>query len=235
MITKKQVEEIFSREITGDQFSDLLKCLKRFHINTPLLIAHFLAQVAHESGGLRWLIEIGSGRKYEGRKDLGNTNPGDGEKYKGAGGIMLTGKYNYLLFSEFVGDQKVMRGAKYVAENYPLTAAGFWWHDNNMNQLIRDGATCRKVSARVNGKDPANGLADRERYFKRACMVLGVKMNIDSGEIYTPNEEEAKTKTVKLDGDSKLARYAMDIRNLRRFVQFHRAQGVKNEKTNRNR
>ena len=47
-------------------------------INTPLRAAHWCAQIGHESGGLRWMEEIASGSAYEGRADLGNTQPGDG-------------------------------------------------------------------------------------------------------------------------------------------------------------
>lgn len=59
---------------------------EHFRINTPLRMAHYLAQIAHESGELRYTKELASGRAYEGRKDLGNTQQGDGVKYKGRGG-----------------------------------------------------------------------------------------------------------------------------------------------------
>ena len=51
-----------------------------FKVNTKDRQAAFLAQVGHESGQLRYSEEIASGRAYEGRKDLGNVNPGDGMK-----------------------------------------------------------------------------------------------------------------------------------------------------------
>lgn len=65
-----------------------------------------------------------------------------------------------------------MDGVDYVATNYPFTSAGFWWHLNGMNAFVDQGATCRQVSAKVNGRDPANGLVDRETYFARAVAAI---------------------------------------------------------------
>ncbi|MBN1207312.1 MAG: LysM peptidoglycan-binding domain-containing protein, partial [Myxococcaceae bacterium] len=61
-------------------------------INTKNQKAAFLAQLAHESGSLRYMEEIASGSAYEGRRDLGNTQPGDGVRFKGRGPIQLTGR-----------------------------------------------------------------------------------------------------------------------------------------------
>ena len=58
-----------------------------FGIDSPKRIAHYLAQVFHESGALRYVEEIASGEQYEGRKDLGNTQQGDGKRFKGRGFI----------------------------------------------------------------------------------------------------------------------------------------------------
>jgi putative chitinase len=79
---------------------------------------------------------VASGEAYEGRLDLGNTQPGDGPLFKGAGFLQLTGRYNYQRFADFVPDPRVMEGHTYVAENYPWMSAGHWWHRNNMNIMI---------------------------------------------------------------------------------------------------
>lgn len=97
---------------------------------------------------------------------------GDGVKYKGAGAIQLTGRYNYQRFADFIGDKNVMLGHTYVATKYPFTSAGFWWYENGMNPICDSGASCRQISAKVNGRDPANGLADREAYFARAVAAF---------------------------------------------------------------
>ncbi|MCA2711914.1 MAG: hypothetical protein IM473_20615 [Microcystis sp. M015S2] len=170
LVTRQQAESVYGRKMSDKQFNDLNSCLQRFEINTVPRIRHFLSQTAHESGGLRWMEEIASGSAYEGRRDLGNTSPGDGRKYKGAGVIQLTGRHNYQKFADFIKDQKVMQGHSYVAQVYPFTSAGFWWKNNNMNALCDRGATVREVTKRVNGG--YNGLSDRQRYYDKACQVI---------------------------------------------------------------
>jgi hypothetical protein len=66
-------------------------------------IAVFLAQIGHESGGLRYTVELASGQAYEWRKDLGNINPGDGARFKGRGWIQLTGRHNYRQAGKAIG------------------------------------------------------------------------------------------------------------------------------------
>ena len=180
LISKHEAEEIFGNAIRDNELKDLNKCLQNFQINTDLRIQHFMAQIAHESAGLKWMKELASGWAYDISNnpklatELGNFRHGDGPLYKGAGPIQLTGGKNYRGLAAFTGDNKIIeRGCNYVATYYPFTAAGFWWDKlNHMNTLCDRGATCREVSARVNGRDPANGLADRERYYKRACAVI---------------------------------------------------------------
>jgi hypothetical protein len=125
LVTMAQGTAVFTRAPSASQLADLNACLDRFKINTPARIRHFLAQVGHESGGLRWMIELASGDAYEGRQDLGNIRGGDGPRYKGAGAIQLTGRYNYQRFSDFIKDLDVMDGAAYVSTRYPFTSAGF--------------------------------------------------------------------------------------------------------------
>ena len=172
LVTMAQATAVFNRQPSASQLADLNACLRRFNITTPARIRHFLAQCGHESGGLRWMLELASGDAYEGRTDLGNTQRGDGPRFKGAGAIQLTGRFNYQRFADFIKDPQVMQGADYVATKYPFTSAGLWWHLNGMNQLVDGGASVRAVSARVNGRDPANGLNDRMAYYERALQQL---------------------------------------------------------------
>ncbi len=158
--------------ISDGQLADLNSCLNRFEINTHPRMCHFLSQTAHESGGLKWMKELGSGEEYNGRKDLGNIEPGDGPKYKGAGVIQLTGRSNYQAFANYIHDPKVMDGVDYVSTTYPFTSGGFWWHNNNMNALCDRGATVEEITRRVNGG--LNGLADRQAYYEKAIKVFPV-------------------------------------------------------------
>lgn len=168
MISKATAEHIFGTEIKPVELADLNKCLATFEINTPQRQRHFMSQISHESGGLRWLKELATGDDYEWRDDLGNNQAGDGRKYKGSGAIQLTGRANYQAFSDFIKDPRVMEGCNYVAEVYPFSSAGFWWRNNKMNALCdRPDVTVEMITRRVNGG--INGLDDRIHYYKKAC------------------------------------------------------------------
>jgi len=172
-VTAAQASAVYGRALSAEQLADLNECLYTFQITQNDYIRHFLAQTAHESGGLRYLVELYGGWRYEGRTDLGNTQPGDGPRFRGAGAIQLTGRSNYRRFADYIGDVRVVEeGAAYVAYKYPFSSAGFWWTDNRINDAIDGGANCRRVSRLVNGKDPANGLQDRLNYYAKALAVI---------------------------------------------------------------
>ena len=154
LASKQQLASVWfcSESLIADsEIKELNDCLKKFNILTPLRIRHFLSQTAHESGGGRWKQELASGSAYEGRRDLGNVQPGDGIRFKGAGYIQLTGRANYQAFSNYIKDLRVMQGCSYVAENYPFTSAGFWWLNNSMNALCDKNPSVEQVTLRVNG------------------------------------------------------------------------------------
>ena len=71
-------------EIIEGMGTSISATLDSYDINTPLRIAHFLAQVAHESDGFCTTEEYASGLAYEGRKDLGNLETNDGPPIQGA-------------------------------------------------------------------------------------------------------------------------------------------------------
>lgn len=168
VVTKEQLAYIWGcseGQIGNHEVAELNECLRTFGITTPSRMRHFLSQTAHESGGGRWKIELASGSAYEGRPDLGNTQSGDGPKFKGAGYIQLTGRANYQAFANYIRDPRVMEGCSYVAVTYPFTSAGFWWLNNNMNALCDSNPSVEQVTRRVNGG--LNGLSDRKKYHDR--------------------------------------------------------------------
>lgn len=170
LVTKEQLRAIGWKNVSDLVLKDLNSCLQKFNINTAARIRHFISQCSHESACGIYTKELSDGSAYEGRRDLGNTQAGDGKKYKGAGYLQLTGRSNYQALANYLGDQSVMKGVDYVANNYPWTSAGFWWMKNNMNSLCDSGADCITITKRVNGG--INGLADRQNYYNKCCSIF---------------------------------------------------------------
>ena len=113
-----------------------------------------MANMMHETCNFVYMKEIASGKAYEYRHDLGNTSQGDGPKYKGAGVLQLTGKYNYTRLSQALDDPKVMQGVNYVADVYPFTSARVWIEENDLLSIcLSQGfdACCRKINGGWNG------------------------------------------------------------------------------------
>ena len=103
-----------------------------------------------------YMKEIASGEAYNGRSDLGNTQPGDGPKYKGAGVLQLTGRHNYQRLANGINDQKVMDGVDYVSETYPFTSARIWIEENKLLDVcLTKGfdSCCVKINGGWNGYD----------------------------------------------------------------------------------
>jgi predicted chitinase len=158
--------------IPDNVISQIPDTAARFNITTNLRLAHFLSQCAHESGNFKWVVEFASGKAYEGRKDLGNTQPGDGVKFKGRGYIQLTGRANYDKFSKFVNEDCVSN-PDLVSTKYPMLSAAYFFDKNNLWKICDLGSTddvVEKVSRRVNGG--TNGLADRQQKFDKIWNVL---------------------------------------------------------------
>ena len=156
----------------GLYFEPLKAAMKKYKITTPLQMAHFIAQVGHESGSLLYSEELASGTAYEGRGDLGNTQPGDGVRFKGRGLIQLTGRANYTAFSRFSGVDCV-DNCQCLAQDPILSAeaACWFWVDRGLPTLAeRDDV--RAVTKRINGG--FNGLDDRVLNLFRAKAVLGL-------------------------------------------------------------
>jgi putative chitinase len=143
--------------------------VERFHINTPLRQQHFLAQCAHESDHFQTTREYASGKAYEGRKDLGNTQKGDGERYRGRGLIQLTGRANYESASKALGEPYAADPA--LVEKFPAAAvvSGWFWSTHDINKHA-DRDDVRAVTKVVNGG--LNGLDSRMVALKNAKTVI---------------------------------------------------------------
>lgn len=167
-----------SKSVKQEQIlCDLAKCinpaLQKFKINTGLRVAHFLAQIAHESDGFCTLEEYADGSDYEGRKDLGNTEKGDGKRFKGRGLIQLTGRDNHLKVGNAIGVNLIDDPDKAATVEIGIIIAAHFWHSRKLNKLA-DQNKLKKITRRINGG--YNGLKDRKRYFKRAKNILEVSI-----------------------------------------------------------
>lgn len=143
-------------------------------INTRLRVAAFLAQVGHESGSFFYVKELGGPSyfaKYDGRKDLGNTQPGDGAKFAGRGLIQVTGRANYAACSQALfGDDRLLTTPELLEQpEWAAKSAVWFWSTRGLN-VLADAKRITDLSKRINGG--TNGLDDRLARYNRACSVL---------------------------------------------------------------
>lgn len=122
-------------------------------------LAHFMAQLIHESGSFRYMEEIASGAKYEGRADLGNTQPGDGVRYKGRGPIQITGRANYRRFGRILGIDIERHPEIAALPSIGLQLACAYWTDRGLNAFADKDDTIA-ITKRINGG--LNGFDDRK-------------------------------------------------------------------------
>lgn len=128
-------------------------------MDSALRLAHFMAQLIHESGSFRYMEEIANGSAYEGRADLGNTQTGDGRRYKGRGPIQLTGRVNYRIYGKRLGIDFERHPEIVAFPSIGLWVALEYWTVKNLNALA-DVDNIEAITRRVNGG--TNGLADRK-------------------------------------------------------------------------
>lgn len=150
------------------------KVMANRQIDSPLRQAHFLAQIGHESGELRFRAEIASGEAYQGRADLGNVQPGDGQRYKGRGLIQLTGRANYGEYGRAIGrEAELLAQPEQVATDVEMCVdvAGWFWAKRGLNRYA-DADDLTTVTQRINGG--SNGLDDRRRLLQRSKALLGL-------------------------------------------------------------
>ena len=150
-------------------------------LNRPHRLAHFLAQIAHESGGWRYDAEVwgptSAQKRYDTRTDLGNTATadGDGFLYRGRGPIQITGRSNYRQFTAWA--QSLDPQAPDFVANPDAVLTDPWeglgpiwyWDTRDLNRYA-DNGDLLTITKRINGG--TNGLADRQAQYTRVGLVL---------------------------------------------------------------
>jgi putative chitinase len=184
-----------SGHIPDKALSQIHDTAKRFSINTPLRLAHFLAQCAHESGGFTVVFENLNysadrlkvifpkyfpgnladsyannpvkiaSRVYANKIGNGDEASSDGYTYRGRGFIQLTGKNNYSAFAKFIGED-TFNDPDLVATKYPLASAAFYFKNNDLFTICDKGGSADIVTQVTRVVNPGLlGLAERIKYF----------------------------------------------------------------------
>jgi len=176
-------------ERTAEGWVDaLITAMLVYRIDTVQRVAAFLAQIGHESGGLQFVSEIwgptNAQKRYEGRVDLGNTEQGDGYRYRGRGLIQITGRYNYGELSKSLGVDFVADPDLVSSQKYAAISAAWYWDKHNLNGYA-DVGDFDRITRRINGG--TNGADDRNRRYATALMKLESLMSEDGA---APSAEE---------------------------------------------
>lgn len=181
MLQASHLEQILrqaSRARLRELTPALREAMQRFGIDRNLRrAAAFIAQVGHESGQFRWMEEIwgptAQQRRYEPpsplAKRLGNTQRGDGMRYKGRGPIQLTGRANYRAYGTLLGLDLEDAPEQAATPAVGLAIAGLYWQRNGLNELA-DANDFIAITRRINGG--TNGLEERRRFYDLALRVL---------------------------------------------------------------
>lgn len=147
----------------------LNRYMHEYNICGKLRKAAFMATIIHESGSFKYVREIASGSAYEGRRDLGNIHKGDGVRFRGRGLLQITGRANYKQVSDALGVDFITNPDLLEQPEYAVKSACWWWSDRGLNRLA-DAGKFKEITRVVNGG--YNGLADREKWYKKALEVL---------------------------------------------------------------
>ncbi|WP_367582387.1 C39 family peptidase [Tsukamurella tyrosinosolvens] len=189
-LTAESLSEAMGGALPLDRYRALLPALNDALIQcgctTVDRAAMWLAQVGHESGGLKWMEEIADGSAYEGRADLGNTQPGDGRRFKGHGPIQITGRYNHTKVSEWAFSKGLVPTPTFFVEQPQQLASDkygflgvvwYWTVARDMNSYA-DRNDILGATRAVNGG--TNGLDDRTQRWNR-CRAMGDRILPNSG------------------------------------------------------
>ena len=166
-----------SRTLAQQYLAPMETAMREHQIDNVHRIWMWLAQVGHESVSLRYFEEIASGAAYEGRRDLGNTQPGDGVRFKGRGPIQLTGRTNYTNAGSALALPLVGTPTMAAQPQHAFRVSAWWWKAHGLNG-ISDTDDVVAATRRINGG--TNGLADRQNRYK-TVRALGNAVLLGAG------------------------------------------------------
>ena len=180
IITPAALAHLAGRTVNANMISTIAGLIKHpAGLDAPHRLAMYLGQLAHESGRWNYDHEIwGPTRaqlRYEGRKDLGNTQPGDGFKFRGRGPIQITGRANYAYFTRWA------KAIDPAAPDFTITPDAlttdpweglspiWFWETRGLNSLA-DNGDVKAITRVINGG--VNGLSDRIAMTDAASILL---------------------------------------------------------------
>ena len=180
MITKQQLKNICpnAKDADLDKYVPFLnQLMPKYDINTPARQRHFIAQIAHESFYFSRVTEMYNGtpetyfKKYDNRKDLGNSFAGDGLRFKGRGLIQITGRYNYNAVSlDIFGNETILTKPEYLEQPcYAVESACWFWKSRHLNSLA-DANEIKAITLKINGG--LNGINERTSMYNLAIKYI---------------------------------------------------------------
>ena len=204
MITDEQLKQIMPRlpaQKRALYLAHLNEAMQTHGVDNALRTAAFVAQLAHESGEFRFMEELWGPTPAQVRYEpvsslaarLGNTERGDGKRFKGRGPIQITGRFNYAKYGQLLGIDLVAEPQRAALPELAFATAGLYWQRNGLNELA-DAEQFVTITRRINGG--TNGLADRKKYYEVAKAVLA------SGFVAAPVTRGARRRAAPLPGES---------------------------------
>ena len=188
-LTAEMLRRVAGAGAKQQNINSLVECFdkygERFGLTLPHRLAQFLAQVLHESCGLIYSKEIWgptkTQKRYDTRKDLGNTPvyDGDGKEFKGHGLLQVTGRKNVSLFYKWCVAQKLnppdFNRTPSLISTAPWSAlCCFWYWDANRLNRYADRGDIEMITKSINGG--LNGYNDRLQWYDRVSLdILGFK------------------------------------------------------------
>ncbi|WP_110993128.1 glycoside hydrolase family 19 protein [Pseudomonas sichuanensis] len=184
-LTEQQLLQILpkARSVAGIFLPALNRAALRWKIDSRVRLAAFLAQVGHESGQLRSLVEnlnysaeslvrtwpsrftpqtAGAyarqpekiaNKVYGGRMGNGAEASGDGWRFKGRGLIQLTGRDNYRAAGVVLGLPLEEQPELLEQAEHATQSAAWWWSKHGLNELA-DAGRIQDIGSVINTGQP---------------------------------------------------------------------------------